>query len=166
MKKLLLIFTSSILIFGCAIKKDYNSAVVPEDFYFTIEDGGNDRYNSKVDIFSRQYLDSRSAIKINLSESDKKIIYTIFQGSQFNSMPDFYKPKNHERNIISTPHSTKTIVVNHSGNRKFVSYNTGSTNKKNNRRAKSFLKLYTDIWLIIRNKDAIKNLKESDVDFM
>ncbi len=54
---------------------DFESSSIPKDFYFIINSGGNDSYNSKEEIFYRKYNDSVKSVKLQLTEREKEKIY-------------------------------------------------------------------------------------------
>lgn len=158
-------FSFLFILLACKSKNYVELKSVPESFQFIIDSGGNDRYYSEQDKFYRQYLDSTIAVKVQLTENERKLIYESIQKSKFFSMPDVFEPKG-KIIMISDPSFKETIIVNLNGIKKYVTYDTGHTDKKNEIKVKPFRDLQNRIWNIIYGKDEIKKLKESDYTYM
>jgi hypothetical protein len=137
---------------------------LPNDFYFIINSGGNDSYNSKNSTFSRKYLDDDKIVKIELTKEEKQSIYSFMKEVDFFKMPNKFVPK---ENIISItdPGFHRSIVIYSDGKQKTVTYNTGYTSDENKKRARNFFRLYDMIWNILRNKNEVINLPESDFHY-
>ncbi|MBZ4036190.1 hypothetical protein K6T82_15560 [Flavobacterium sp. 17A] len=130
---------------------------IPSDFYFVINDGRIDSYNSQLNSFSRKYLEEERVLKIALTEKEKEKIYSLIQKSNFLKMPMKFEPIGEIK--IKDPSFTRVIVANVNGERKMVSYNDGWTNALNDKKAKSFLDLYTEIWNVLYEKQELREMK-------
>ena len=49
--------------------------------------------------------------------------------------------------------------------KKWVSYNNGWTNTLNEKKAKPFLDLYTEIWNVLYKKQEVRRIDKSDIHF-
>ena len=137
---------------------------LPNDFYFIINSGGNDSYNSKNNTFSRKYLEDDKTVKIELTKEEKESIYSFMKEVDFFKMPNKFEPK--ESVItITDPGFYRSIVIYSDGKQKTVTYNTGYTSDKNKKRARNFFRFYDMIWNILRNKNEVINLPESDFHY-
>lgn len=144
------------------IKKNGNeNHLIPDDFYFVINSGRNDSYNSQYNSFYRKYLDDEKTIKVELTKEEKEKIYSYMIKIDFFKMPMKFEPK--ESIIdISDPSFTKGIFIYSNGKQKYVSYVTGFTSDKNKKRAKPFLDFYKMIWEILYKKEEILKMEDSD----
>ena len=137
---------------------------MPNDFYFIINSGGNDSYNSRNNTFSRKYIEEDRTVIIELTEEEKERIYLFMQEVSFYKMPNKFEPK--ENTVqITDPGFYKSIVIYCDGKQKVVTYNTGYTSEENKKRARNFFRLYDMIWNILRNKNEVLNLPESDFHY-
>jgi hypothetical protein len=145
-----------------------NSEVVnnslPDDFYFIINTGGNDSYNSKNNTFSRKYLEDDKTVKIELTREEKESIYSFMKEVNFFKMPNKFEPKESVISITD-PGFHRSIVIHYDGKQKTVTYNTGYTSDENKKRAGNFFRLYDMIWNILRNTNEVIDLPESDFHF-
>ena len=140
---------------------DFESSSIPKDFYFIINSGGNDSYNSKEEIFYRKYSDGVKRVKLQLTEREKEKIYLYMLKINFFKMPVNYKPK--EKNIRRiAPSFKESIVIYLNGKKKMVNYDNGYTSDKSEIRAKSFLDFNKIIWSILRQKEEVIKMRESD----
>jgi len=137
---------------------------LPNDFYFIINSGGNDGYNSKNSTFTRKYLKNDETVKIELTKAEKESIYLFMKEVNFLKMPNKFEPKESVISI-SEPSFQRSIMMFSNGKQKVVSYNTGYTSNENKKRALDFLRLYDMIWNILQNKSEVINLPESDFQF-
>ncbi|MGQ7947102.1 hypothetical protein [Flavobacterium sp. WC2509] len=137
---------------------------LPNDFYFIINSGGNDSYNSKNSTFSRKYLEDDKTVKIELTKEEKEKIYSFMEEVQFLKMPNKFEPKESVI-LITDPGHIKSILIYSNGKQKVVSYDTGYTSEKNKKRAENFFRLYDMIWNILRNKNEVINFPESDFHY-
>ena len=166
----LILILFSIYSFNKSIPKSFsiNSEVknnsLPDDFYFIINSGGNDSYNSKNSTFSRKYLNDDKTVKIELTKEEKESIYSFMKEINFFKMPNKFEPKENIVTIID-PGFHQSIVIHCDGKQKTVTYNTGYTSDKNKKRAENFFLLYDMIWNILRNKNEVINLPESDFHY-
>jgi hypothetical protein len=135
---------------------------IPADFYFVIEDGGNDYYNSQNNNFHRKYVKEEKVVKVKLTKEDKEKIYSLILKIKFFEMPIKFEPTDKKNIVITSPSFLRTILIKANGKNKFVSYNTGYTSNKNNQKAKPFLDLYNMIWEILYKKEEIKKMPKSD----
>ncbi|WP_427871965.1 hypothetical protein [Flavobacterium sp. MMS24-S5] len=136
---------------------------IPSDFYFVINDGRCDTYNSQNSTFSRKYLEEERATKIELTENEKEKIYSLIQRSNFLKMPMKFEPTGEIK--IKDPSFTRVIFANINGEKKLVSYNDGWTNALNEKKAKPFLDLYAEIWNILYKKQEVRGIDKSDIHF-
>jgi hypothetical protein len=140
---------------------DFESSSIPKDFYFIINSGGNDSYNSKEEIFYRKYSDGVKSVKLKLTEREKEKIYLYMLKINFFKMPINYKPK--EKNIRRiAPSFKESIVIYLNGKKKIVNYDDDYTSDQNEIRAKPFLDFNKMIWSILRQKVEVINMAESD----
>ncbi|WP_395048042.1 hypothetical protein [Flavobacterium sp.] len=137
---------------------------LPNDFYFIINSGGNDSYNSKNSTFTRKYLEDDKTVKIELTKEEKESIYSFMKEINFFKMPNKFEPKESVISITD-PGFYRSIVMFSDGKQKVVSYNTGYTSEENKKRATNFFRLYDMIWNILRNKNEVINLPESDFHY-
>jgi hypothetical protein len=137
---------------------------LPNDFYFIINSGGIDGYNSKNNTFTRKYLKNDKTVKIELTKEEKESIYSFMKEVNFLKMPNKFEPKESVISI-SEPSFQRSIMMFSNGKQKVVSYNTGYTSNENKKRALDFLRLYDMIWNILQNKSEVINLPESDFQF-
>ncbi|KFF06969.1 hypothetical protein [Flavobacterium reichenbachii] len=135
---------------------------VPADFYFVIEDGGNDYYNSQNNNFHRKYVKEERVIKVKLTKDEKEKIYSLILKSKFFEMPTKFEPTDKKNIVITSPSFLQSILIKANGKNKLVSYNTGFTSNKNDEKAKRFLELYNMIWGILYKKEGIKKMPKSD----
>jgi hypothetical protein len=135
----------------------------PSDFYFVINDGRCDAYNSQNSTFSRKYSEVERVTKIELTEKEKEKIYSLIQRSNFLKMPMKFEPRGEI--VIKDPSFTRVIVANVNGEKKWVSYNNGWTNTLNEKKAKPFLDLYTEIWNVLYKKQEVRGIDKSDIHF-
>lgn len=160
----------SIYSFNKSIPKSFpkNSEVennlLPNDFYFIINSGGNDSYNSKNSTFSRKYLEDDKTVKIELTKEEKESIYAFMKEVRFFKMPKKFEPKGNIISIID-PGFRRSILIHSNGKQKTVTYDTGYTTEENKKRAENFFRLYDMIWNILRNKNEVINLPESDFTY-
>jgi hypothetical protein len=137
---------------------------LPNDFYFIINSGGNDSYNSKNSTFTRKYLEDDKTVKIELTKEEKESIYSFMKEVDFFKMPNKFEPKESVISITD-PGFYRSILIFSEGKQKVVSYNTGYTSDENKKRAGNFFRLYDMIWNILRNKSEVINLPESDFHY-
>ena len=137
---------------------------LPNDFCFIINSGGNDSYNSKNSTFTRKYLEDDKTVKIELTKEEKESIYSFMKEINFFKMPNKFEPKESVISITD-PGFYRSIVMFSDGKQKVVSYNTGYTSEENKKRATNFFRLYDMIWNILRNKNEVINLPESDFHY-
>lgn len=135
---------------------------IPTDFYFVIEDGGNDYYNSQTNNFHRKYVREEKIIKVKLTKDEKEKIYALILKSKFFEMPTKFEPNDKKNIVITNPGFLQSLLIKANGKNKLVSYNTGFTSKKNDEKAKSFLELYNMVWGILYKKEGIKKMLKSD----
>jgi len=135
---------------------------VPADFYFVIEDGGNDYYNSQNNNFHRKYVKGEKLLKVKLTKDEKEKIYSLILKSKFFEMPTEFEPNDKKNIVIRSPSFLQSILIKVNGKNKLVSYNTGFTSNKNDEKAKTFLDLYNKIWGILYKKEGIKTMPKSD----
>ncbi|UOK41620.1 hypothetical protein [Flavobacterium enshiense] len=133
----------------------------PKDFYFEINTGGNDSYNSQYNTFFRSYSDGDKMIKVESTNAEKERIYSFMKKIDFYKMPTKFEPK---ENIVTVSSNSfkRSIVIYSNGKKKFVSYDTGVTSESNKKKAKPFLDFYKMIWDIIYSKEEISKLPKSD----
>ena len=137
---------------------------LPNDFYFIINSGGIDGYNSKNNTFTRKYLKNDKTVKIELTKEEKESIYSFIKEVDFFKMPNKFVPKESVISI-SEPSFQRSIIIFSNGKQKVVSYNTGYTSDENKKRAGDFFRLYDMIWNILQNKSEVINLPKSDFQF-
>lgn len=134
----------------------------PSDFYFVIEDGGNDYYNSQNNSFSRKYTKGEKRIKVKLTKEEKEKIFSLVMKIKFFEMPTKFEPDDKKNIVITAPSFSQSILIRANGKNKVVSYDTGLTSIKNDKNAKPFLDLYHKIWEILYKKEEIKKMQKSD----
>lgn len=134
---------------------------IPDDFYFEINTGGNESYNSQYNTFFRKYLNGDKMIKVELTNIEKERIYSFMRKIDFYKMPTQFEPK---ENIVTVSSNSfiRSIVIYSNGKKKFVSYDSGITSRSLEKQTKSFLEFYKMIWDIIYNKEEISKLPKSD----
>lgn len=137
---------------------------LPNDFYFIINSGEIDGYNSKNNTFTRKYLKNDKTIKIELTKEEKESIYSLMKEVDFFKMPNKFEPKESVISL-SEPGFHRSIMIFSNGKQKVVSYNTGYTSDENKKRAGDFFRLYDMIWNILQKKSEVINLPESDFQF-
>lgn len=137
---------------------------LPNDFYFIINSGGIDGYNSKNNTFTRKYLKNDKTVKIELTKEEKESIYSFMKEVDFFKMPNKFEPKESVISL-SEPGFHRSIMIFSNGKQKVVSYNTGYTSDENKKRAGDFFRFYDMIWNILQNKSEVINLPESDFEF-
>ncbi|MBC7525778.1 MAG: hypothetical protein H7239_15235 [Flavobacterium sp.] len=142
----------------------FENNLIPDDFYFIINSGGNDSYDSKTSSFNRKYIDNEKTVKIELTNEEKQRIFSFMNEVRFLKMPNKFEPKE-EIILISNPGFYKSIVIYFNAKQKVVSYNTGYSSEKNKKRAKKFFCFYEMIWSILKNKEELINLPESDLHY-
>lgn len=163
--KIISVIFFSCCLFGFNDKKEpiATRQEVPTDFYFTIDDGGNDAYNSQYNSFYRNYSDGEKIIKVELTKEEKEKIYTYIKKVNFLKMPTEFKPTGIIE--IKNPGFKKVVVVYANNKKSFVSYNDGYTNDLNEKKAKPFLDLCNMIWNILYKKKEISELPKSDYTY-
>lgn len=135
---------------------------IPIDFYFVIEDGGNDYYDSQNNSFHRKYVRGEKIVKVKLTKDEKEKIYLLILKNKFFKMPTKFEPNDKNNIVITDPGFLQSILIKANGKNKLVSYNTGFTSDKNDKNAKPFLDLYNVIWGILYKKEGIKKMPKSD----
>lgn len=135
---------------------------VSADFYFVIENGGNDYYDSQNNNFHRKYVKEEKIIKVKLTKDEKEKIYSLILKIKFFEMPTKFEPNDKKNIVIRSPGFLQSILITANGKNKLVSYDTGFTSKKNDENAKPFLDLYNMIWGILYKKEGIKKMPKSD----
>ena len=75
---------------------------VLSDFYFKIDDGGNDSYNSKTGSFKRNYLDGAKVYEITLNEDEMKSIYELFKAISFQNFPSKFVIIPNEKDVTTS----------------------------------------------------------------
>jgi hypothetical protein len=145
-------------------KSKYENISLSNDFYFIINSGGNDSYNSKNSTFIRKYLEGDKTVKIELTKKEKESIYSFMKEINFFKMPNKFEPKESVISITD-PGFNRSIVMHSDGKQKTVTYNTGYTSDENKKRVGNFFRLYDMIWNILRNKTGVINLPESDFHY-
>ncbi|MFD2942902.1 hypothetical protein [Flavobacterium notoginsengisoli] len=138
---------------------------IPSDFYFTINNGATDSYNSQYNSFYRDYHDGEKTIKVELTREEKEKIYEFVLRVKFFEMPILFEPNANDTKWITNPSFQESIVVFANGNKKHVSYYTGHTSEMNEKKAKPFLDLYKMIWEILYKKKEIQELSKSDYEY-
>ncbi|MFD1603722.1 hypothetical protein ACFSJW_10595 [Flavobacterium artemisiae] len=135
---------------------------IPTDFYFVIEDGGNDYYNSQNNNFHRKYVKEEKVIKVKLTKDEKEKIYSLILKIKFFEMPTKFESTDKKNIVIRSPSFLQSILIKANGKNKLVSYNTGFTSNKNDEKAKPFLELYNKIWEVLYKKEQVKKMPKSD----
>ncbi len=64
------------------------------------------------------------------------------------------------------PGTTIKISLKSKSTSKSVLYNSSDTSEEYKNRTRKFIELKTKIWQIIKQKDEVKNLKESDFEYL
>ncbi|MTH14960.1 hypothetical protein [Flavobacterium sp. LC2016-01] len=166
MKKIKIISTFFVLFGLFSFNNEKQKLVVkedmPSDFYFVIEDGGNNYYDSQNGNFHRKYVKGEKKIKVKLTKEEKEKIYSLILKVKFFEMPTKFEPDDKKNIVITVPSFLQSILIRANGKKKLVSYDTGLTSIKNDKNAKPFLDLYHKIWEILYKKEEINRMPKSD----
>lgn len=166
MKKIKIISTFIVLFAFLSFNSEKHKLVemkkMPSDFYFVIEDGGNDYYNSQNNNFHRKYVKGEKIIKVKLTKDEKEKIYSLILKIKFFEMPTKFEPTDKKNIVMTSPSFLQSILIKSNGKNKLVSYDTGFTSNKNDEKAKPFLELYNKIWEVLYKKEQVKKMLKSD----
>ena len=153
-----------LLIVCCSFQ---GSIVIPSDFYFKIDSGGTDNYNSKTGLFRRLYIGGAKIFEIKLDDNDRKAIYELCKVINFQSFPENFEINSNTPDpvTITMPSFRSSIEVCGDSICKRVTLNFEDLKNPIHDKEKAFIyeKLYNKIWQIIESKEEYKNIPESDV---
>lgn len=160
-------FLLILLISSCASNK-----LTSKDFTFKIEEryeSSYDSYDLKQNEFQRNYTNGLVHIKVKLNNQEKVLINKYFEEFNFVSFPDEFKSvpnQNGEIDLSDFPGTTIKITLKLNHKFKSVLYNSSDTSEDYKNRTKKFIQLKTKIWQIIKEKKEVKNMKESDFEYL
>ncbi len=141
---------------------------VPSDFYFRIDNGSTDTYNSKTGLFRRCGLNK--SFGINLTDEEKKEIYNLYKSIDFHNIPQAFDIDWNSSAAITSviPSFITSIEVCEQDSCKKVNLNFRDLDNpiKDKPKALKYKKLYDRIWQIIESKEEYKNIPESDCIFL
>lgn len=148
----------------------YNILVVPSNFYFKINNGANDSYNSETTLFKRCYIDGNKSYEILLSEDDKKEIYDLYKEIHFLDFPNKFEIDWNDKDtiILALPCFFTSIEICDNDSCKKVVLNLINLENPINDKEKAlqYKKLYDMIWQIIKNKPEYKDIPNSDCIYL
>ncbi len=141
---------------------------VPSDFYFRIDDGATDKYNSKTGLFRRCGLDK--PFKIDLTDNEKEEIYNLYKSIDFQSIPQNFEIDSNDSAVVTSisPSFITSIEICEKDSCKKVELELIDLDNpiKDKPKAFEYKKLYDKIWQIIRSKEEYKNIPESGCIFL
>lgn len=141
---------------------------VPSDFYFRINNGSTDNYNSKTGLLRRCGLDK--SFGINLTDSEKKEIYNLYRSIDFQNIPREFEIDWNDSAVVTLimPSFITSIEICEKDSCRKVNLNLIDLDNpiKDKPKALEYMKLYDRIWQIIRGKEEYKNIPESDCIFI
>lgn len=140
----------------------------PSDFYFRIDNGSTNKYDSKTEEFRRCGLDK--TFKISLTYDEKKEIYNLYRAIDFQNFPQEFEIIWNDTAAVTMvmPSFITSIEIYEKDSCKKVSLNLIDLDNplKDKPKAFEYKKLYDKIWQIIENKEEYKNIPESDCIFL
>lgn len=141
---------------------------VSSDFYFRIDNGSTDIYNSKTGLLRR--CGFNKSFGINLTNEEKKEIYNLYRSIDFQNIPQQFEIDWNSSAAITSviPSFITSIEVCEQDSCKKVNLNLIDLDNpiKDKQKALKYKKLYDRIWQIIRSKEEYKNIPESDCIFL
>lgn len=141
---------------------------VPSDFYFKIDNGSTDTYNSKTGLFRRCGLDK--PFKIDLTDDEKKEIYSLYRSIDFQNIPKNFEIDWNDSAVVTSmsPSFITSIEICEKDSCKKVNLNLLDLDNpiKDKPKAFEYKKLYDKIWQIIKDKEEYKNIPESGCIFL
>lgn len=143
---------------------------VPSDFYFRIDNGSTDTYNSKTGLFRRCFTGMDKSFKINLTDNEKKEIYNLYRSIDFQNIPQEFEIDWNDSAVVTlvSPSFITSIEICEKDSCKKVRLNLIDLDNpiKDKPKAFEYKKLYDRIWQIIHNKEEYKNIPQSDCFFL
>lgn len=141
---------------------------IPSDFYFRIDNGGTDTYNSKTGLLRRCGLDK--SFGINLTDEEKKEIYDLYRSIDFHNIPQQFEMDWNTPTVVTlvSPSFITSVEICENDSCKKVNLNFRDLDNpiKDKPKALKYKKLYDRIWQIIQSKEEYKTIPESDCIFL
>lgn len=130
---------------------------MPKDFsfefiYFT------DSYNSKTKKFKRNYQNGNKTIKVELNKNELEEIYKLFKNNNFEKLPNNFE----NENIITQPTISITLKLNENNKNTSKTFTIG-VGETATSIGKNFENISDRIHSILKDKQSVKNLKQSDI---
>lgn len=167
-----LLLLLSLLCCSCKQPKE-----VPADFYFRIDDGVNDSYDSKEGLFYREFwVESESydedsvlvktlstgkkEFPLKLNKEDYKEIYNFYKRINFHNLPSVLKKR-----LVQDPNFDTSLEICEEGVCNRVETETVDLSRsiKYEKEYLLYKGMSDVIWRIIMKKDEYKNIPSSDI---
>jgi len=156
---IIILLIVTLLICQCKKSKKEHSHF-PRDFAFKYKTDAY-TYNSRTQLYTRQYSDSTASLKVSLTEKELQSIFNDIQEFEFMNFPEEFECE--KEGTFTVPSFTSSIVVTFNKQVKQSTNNTICTRQTD---SNNFFLMQEKIYRILSSKKEVQTLPRTDILYM